>query len=150
VQQSSQEDMMTESTNPLTAVERLRDAINSHDVEAMVACFTSHYESSFPAHPDRAFQGSEQVRTNWAQIFGGVPDLTATLLGAAVQGDIVWAEWEWTGTRRDGVPFHQRGVTIQGITGDQLAWSRLYMEPVEVGRGVDASVREALAPADRS
>jgi ketosteroid isomerase-like protein len=141
---------MTDLTSPMIAVERLRDAINSHDLEAMVACFTSHYESSFPAHPDRAFQGSEQVRMNWAQIFDGVPDLTATLLGAAVQGDTVWAEWEWKGMRRDGVPFHQRGVTIQETSGDQLAWARLYMEPVEVGRGVDASVREALAPAVRS
>lgn len=141
---------MTDSTSPITAVERLRDAINLHDLETMVACFTAEYESSFPAHPDRAFQGAEQVRKNWAQIFGGVPDLTATLLDAAVQGDTVWAEWEWKGTRRDGVPFHQRGVTIQGTSGDQLTWARLYMEPVEVGRGVDASVREALAPADRA
>ncbi|HZU12634.1 MAG TPA: nuclear transport factor 2 family protein [Chloroflexota bacterium] len=141
---------MTDLASPVIAVERLRDAINSHDLEAMVACFTSEYESSFPAHPDRAFQGSEQVRTNWARIFDGVPDLTAALLGASVQGDTVWAEWEWKGMRRDGVPFHQRGVTIQGTSGDQLAWARLYMEPVEVGRGVDASVREALAPADRS
>jgi ketosteroid isomerase-like protein len=143
--------MMTDLTSPMTAVERLRDAINSHDLEAMVACFISEYESSFPAHPDRAFQGSEQVRTNWGQIFGGVPDITTILLAAAVQGDTVWAEWEWKGTRReDGVAFHQSCVTIVGTRGDQVTWARLYMEPVEVGRGVDASVREALAPADRS
>jgi hypothetical protein len=53
---------MTDSTSPITAVERLRDAINLHDLETMVACFTAEYESSFPAHPDRAFQGAEQVR----------------------------------------------------------------------------------------
>jgi ketosteroid isomerase-like protein len=141
---------MTESITPLTAAERLRDAINAHDLDVMVACFTADYESSFPAHPDRAFQGAKQVRTNWSQIFGGVPDITATLLASAVQGDTVWAEWEWTGTRRDGAPFHQRGVTIQGTRGNQLSWARLYMEPVEVGRGVDASIREALAPVDRS
>lgn len=140
---------MRNSTNPIAAVERLRDAMNSHDLESMVACFTSQYESSFPAHPDRAFQGSAQVRTNWAQIFHGVPDLTTTLLGTAVEGDTVWAEWEWKGTRRDGVPFHQRGVTIQGTSGDRLTWARLYMEPVEVGRGVDAAIREALTPEDR-
>jgi ketosteroid isomerase-like protein len=141
---------MLESTAPIVAVERLRDAINSHDVEAMVACFTARYESSFPAHPDRAFQGTEQVRANWGSIFGGVPDLTATLLGTAVQGDAVWAEWEWKGTRRDGAPFHHRGVTIQGADGNQLSWARLYMEPVDIGRGVDASIQEALAPVDRS
>src|SRR5579875_3468291 len=142
--------MMTKSPTPTAAVERLRDAINSHDLEAMVACFTAEYESSFPAHPDRALRGTEQVRTNWSQIFGGVPDLTARLLGTVVQGDTVWAEWEWKGTRRDGVPFHQRGVTIQGTNRNQLTWARLYMEPVEVGRGMDASLREALTSAERS
>lgn len=141
---------MAESAAPLAAVEHLRDAINSHDLDAMVACFTPEYESSFPAHPDRALRGTEQVRKNWGQIFGAVPDITATLRASAVQGGTVWAEWEWIGTRRDGERFHQRGVTIQGTSGTQLNWARLYMEPVHAGRGTDASIREALTSGNPS
>lgn len=128
--------------DPTAAVERLREAINAHDLDALAACFAPDYLSEFPAHPDRAFRGHEQMRRNWGQIFGGVPDLTATLAGCAVAGDTAWAEWDWRGTRRDGAPFAMRGVTVQGVAGGRIAWVRLYMEPVEVaGAGVDIAVR---------
>jgi hypothetical protein len=36
-----------------------------------------------------------------------------------------------------------RGVTLFGIRDNQLAWGRLYMEPVEqVGAGIDAAVEQ--------
>lgn len=138
------------SSSPASAIDRLCAAINAHDLDAMVACFTADYDSSFPAHPDRAFRGHEQVRKNWGQIFGAVPDLSATLVRSTQDRDVVWAEWDWQGTRRDGVPFHQRGVTIQGVKGSQLTWARLYMESVDEGRGVDGAIQEALASVDRS
>lgn len=133
-----------ETHSPLSVIERLRDAINAHDLEAMVACFAPDYESAFPAHPDRAFRGQEQMRTNWTQIFGGVPDIHATLVHRAAEGETAWAEWEWRGTRRDGGPFHQRGVTVQGVRDGRIAWARLYMEPVEEGPGTDAAVHRAV------
>ena len=34
------------------------------EIEAFVACFDPSYRSDQPAHPDRAFQGSDQVRKN--------------------------------------------------------------------------------------
>lgn len=127
---------------PRAVVERLMRAINAHDLDAMAACFAPDYLSKFPAHPDRAFRGHDQMRSNWTQIFGGVPDLTAGLVRCAEDGATVWAEWEWTGTRRDGAPFAMRGVTVQGVEHDRIAWVRLYMEPVQAGRGVDAAVRQ--------
>ena len=68
--------------HPRQALERLHDAINRHDLEAFVACFAPDYRSEQPAHPGRAFTGSEQVRKNWATFFAGVPDLQAELLGS--------------------------------------------------------------------
>ncbi len=132
--------------DPAAVVELLQQAINGHDLDALAACFASDYRSEFPAHPDRTFRGHEQMRRNWAQIFGGVPDLAATLLACTVAGETAWAEWDWRGTRRDGAPFAMRGVTIQGIAGGRIAWVRLYMEPVEaVGVGSDAAVRRDVA-----
>lgn len=128
-------------SGPVAAVERLRAAINAHDLDALQTCFAPDYLSEFPAHPDRAFRGYEQMRRNWAQIFGGVPNLAATLLGCTMAGDTVWAEWDWRGTHRDGVPLAMRGVTIQGVADGRIAWVRLYMEPVEAaGGGVEAAV----------
>jgi ketosteroid isomerase-like protein len=76
-------------------LERLRDAQNSHDLDAFVACFDPQYRSEQPVHPDRAFVGSEQARKNWAEVFAGVPDFQAELLRLASQGDTGWAEWHW-------------------------------------------------------
>ena len=72
-------------TGPLAVIERLAAAQNAHDIDAMVACFAEDYESEQPAHPDRAFRGSAQVRANWSEIFAGVPDLRAELVASPSQ-----------------------------------------------------------------
>ena len=123
------------SQGPATVVERLLAAINAHDLEAMVACFADDYLNEWPAHPQRGFRGSEQVRRNWSQIFAGVPDLRARLPRMVVDGDTVWAEWDLSGTRRDGAAHLMRGVSIFGVAGGRLAWVRFYLEPVEETSG---------------
>lgn len=122
--------------------ERLNAALNAHDLEAFLACFDEDYASEQPAHPDRAFQGREQVRTNWSAVFEGVPDFRSELLRAAVDGEIVWSEWRWRGTQSDGAPLDMAGVMVCGVRDGRMAWARLYMEPVEqAGAGIDAAVR---------
>jgi hypothetical protein len=49
-------------TDPLAVIERLIAAINRHDLEAFLACIAPDYQSTQPPHPDRSFQGREQVR----------------------------------------------------------------------------------------
>ena len=73
---------------------RLRDAMNAHDLDAFVACFAPDYLSEQPAHPGRSFSGRAKVAENWAGVFGGVPDFHAELLVAAPTGDgTEIAEW---------------------------------------------------------
>jgi ketosteroid isomerase-like protein len=133
------------ASSPKECIQRLREAINKHDLGAMRDCFEVDYSSTFPVHPDRAFAGHAQMLKNWSQIFSGVPDIHAELLRWASNGDTVWAEWEWAGTRVDGVQYLWRGVTIHGALQGRTAWLRLYMEPVqENGPGVDAVVRQSL------
>jgi ketosteroid isomerase-like protein len=125
--------------DPALVVERLVAAINAHDLEAMVACFTDDFVNEWPAHPQRGFRGSQQVRRNWSQIFAGVPDVHARLPHMVVDGDTVWTEWDMAGSRRDGAAFAMRGVAILGVTQGRLAWVRFYLEPVEETSGdVDA------------
>ena len=144
--------MDVQAANPAMAViERIRDATNEHDLEALVAVFDPAVTSETPAHPQRTFQGADQVRRNWEQIFAGVPDLHAELLSAVVDGDTVWSEWDWRGTRRDGSPHRMRGVTIQRLAGDRVASVRFYMEPVEEGGvGPAEAVRRIVAGTDTS
>jgi ketosteroid isomerase-like protein len=133
--------------DPLAIVQRLQAATNAHDLDKLVACFTDDYRSEIPLHPSRGFRGGEQVRRNWSQILSGVPDLHSELVRHAVDGEVVWAEWEWTGTRRDGEPHLMRGTTVIGVEGDRIAWTRFYMEPVvDDGLRIDAAVSLAVAP----
>ena len=130
-------------TGPLAVIERLAAAQNAHDIDAMVACFAEDYESEQPAHPDRAFRGSAQVRANWSEIFAGVPDLRAELLRSSVDGETVWTEWRYTGTQADGGRFDVAGVIIAGIRDDRIARARLYLEPIEeAGAGIEAAVHD--------
>jgi hypothetical protein len=46
------------------------------------------------------------------------------------------------GTRHDGNPLDLRGVIINGVVNDRIAWARLYLEPPfedagNIDRGVD-------------
>src|SRR4051794_27372723 len=80
-------------------IDRLVDAVNGHDIEGLVSCFTDDYVNETPVHPQRGFTGNDQVRTNWTQIFAGVPDIEAVILRRAESDDLVWTEWEMSGTR---------------------------------------------------
>jgi ketosteroid isomerase-like protein len=123
--------------------ERLGAAMNAHDIEAFVACFDEEYESEQPVHPDRAFRGRDQVRSNWSAIFEGVPDFTAELISTSVEGDTEWSEWRWRGTQSDGTALDMAGVIVGGVRDGRLGWARLYVEPVEQGgAGIDAAVRD--------
>jgi len=126
---------------PTELLERLRQATDAHDIDAVVGCFAAGYRNETPVHPCRGFDGAEQVRVNWTRIFAGVPDITATVLRTAVDGDVVWSEWELGGTRPDGEAQLLRGVIIFGVADGQFAWARFYLEPVDAGAGgVDAAV----------
>lgn len=126
---------------PTGVLGRLHTAQNRHDLDAFVACFDPDYHSEQPVHPDREFVGREQVRTNWAEVFAGVPDFQAELLRSAQAADTGWAEWHWHGTRVDGTRLDMRGVTIFGIRDDRILWGRLYLEDVDVaGQGIDQAV----------
>lgn len=127
-------------TSPAAVLARLHDALNRHDLAAFTDCFADDYDSEQPAHPDRHFRGREQVQRNWAAMFAGLPDFHAESIRSAIDGDTVWVEWRWTGTRAGDAPLDARGVMIFGVREGRLAWARIYLEDREVGGGIGAAV----------
>ncbi|WP_187432481.1 nuclear transport factor 2 family protein [Agromyces mariniharenae] len=113
-------------------IDRLARAINDHDLDRMVALFHPDYDSRQPAHPGRAFVGREQVRSNWAAMFAGVPDFAAEIVRSVQDGELSWSEWAWHGTRTDGQPFEVRGVTLFQIHDGLIVAGTLYVEDVEL------------------
>lgn len=132
-------------TDPQHLLNRLQQAVDAHDIDAVVACFAPGYRNETPAHPGRGFEGRDQVRANWTRLFAGIPDISATVLRSAVDGDVVWSEWELRGHRSAGVPQALRGVIIFGASEDGFGWARFYLEPVDAGEGgVDAAVGKVV------
>jgi hypothetical protein len=139
-----------------TVLAALQRAIDGHDPAAVAGCFAGDYRNETPVHPSRGFAGRSQVHANWSHILAAVPDLSAVLVRWAVGGPrdpaTVWAEWDWSGTRRDGRGIRMRGVTVLGTgpvgageTGpDVIRWARFYMEEV------DAEVLEVAAAVHRT
>ena len=133
---------MNDSPEPGQAVlERLAAAANGHDLDALVGCFAADYRNETPAHPAQGFIGRDQVRRNWEQIFAVMPDLTARVLRSCCDGEVVWSEWQMTGSRPDGSTMQMAGVILFGARDGRFSWARFYLEPVQSG-GLD--VNQAL------
>lgn len=127
---------------PEGPVRRMFAAAQQKNLDEMVAQFADDYVNITPNHPVRSFTGSAQVRSNWSQIFAGVPDLTLEVLDVAAADESVWVEWANRGTRRDGIRVEMAGVAIFTVREDRLSAVRFYLEPVEYESGdADDAVR---------
>jgi len=82
-----------------TTLERLSQAVNSHDAERMATLFAEDYASSQPVHPGRGFGGRGQVVKNWTAMFEAVPNFTADVLSSSINGNVEWA----SGTGMGGI-----------------------------------------------
>ncbi len=115
----------------LPLLERMGAALDAHDLDTFVGFFREDYVGERPRHPGSPMSSREDVRTNWAEVISDVPDLHVEALAAVEDGNTIWSEWRAYGTARSGAMLELRGVIIFGVQNDQVAWSRMYLEPVE-------------------
>jgi ketosteroid isomerase-like protein len=134
-------------SRPITVLERLQNAMNVHDLDALVACFAPDFRSEQPNHPNRVFRGNDQVRKNWTTMFQLMSDLQVDVVRSTQQDDTIWSEWHWLGTLHDGSRQEMQGVIVYGVQDDLIAWGRLYMEDTEAGGAdIDASLQRLRLP----
>jgi ketosteroid isomerase-like protein len=114
----------------IAMLQRMADAINDHDLPALILLFHPDYASIQPAHPERSFRGRDRVAENWAWVFDNFDDFEAEVVDLAARGDTVWCEWDWKGTSPDGDEIHVRGVMILTVDDGLFQVGRLYMEPL--------------------
>ena len=112
-------------------LERLRAALDAHDLDKFVGFFRDDYVGERPRHPGSPMSSREDVRNNWAEVISDVPDLRVDIPAAVEDGNTIWSEWRAYGTARSGAMLELRGVIIFGVQEGQVAWSRMYLEPVE-------------------
>jgi predicted SnoaL-like aldol condensation-catalyzing enzyme len=82
----------TAKAHPKGVIERWIRAMDRHDLEMAVACFTPAYHDEAPARRGESVHGQDEVRANFEPLFRDIPDLQAELLAAVVNGDTVWME----------------------------------------------------------
>jgi len=112
-------------------LERMRAALDAHDLDTFVGFFREDYIGERPRHPGAKISSRDDVYTNWSEVIADVPDLRIEVPAAVQDGDRIWSEWRAYGTSRSGSALELRGVIIFGVQDGQVAWSRMYMEPVE-------------------
>jgi ketosteroid isomerase-like protein len=112
-------------------LERMRAALDVHDLDAFLEFFHEDYIGERPIHPDAAPSTREDVRENWSEVIRDVPDLRIEIPQAIQDRDTIWSEWRAYGHARSGAMLELRGVVIFGVRGNRVAWSRMYLEPVE-------------------
>lgn len=112
-------------------VERLRDAINSHDAARVADCITENYQCDMPMHPSRGFTGRAKVLENYHALFARIPDLHATVLRSCEDESGAWSEWEMFGTSGEGIPSANTGVVIiLSVVDGRIAHTRFYLDAV--------------------
>src|SRR3954462_6371007 len=131
-------------------MDRLTAAQNAHDPDGGIDCLHADYRSEQPRYPARTFDGSDQVRANWSALLDAIPDFRAEMLRSAAEGDIVFMEVHWTGTKADGASLDERGAIVMGVREGRVAWGRFYVDGVERdGPDIDAVVRRLAGTEDR-
>jgi len=123
--------------SPADIVRSLHRAAAAHDIDGIVAHFAPDYALEDPCRPDRSFRGVDQVRRNWSEILGAMPDLVLEEHRLVADGPTVWAEIVIRGHRPDGSEQRLRGVMIFGVAGGVIESGTFYLAPV-VRDGLDA------------
>jgi ketosteroid isomerase-like protein len=115
-------------------LQRLLDAFNAHDLDAVMSFFVDDPVLEMPRGPHpwgRRFQGLEEVRAGLASRFAGLPDVHYGEDRHWVGGDRGCSEWLLTGTTPQGDRVEVRGCDLFEFRGDKIARKDSYWKLVE-------------------
>jgi ketosteroid isomerase-like protein len=111
----------------IAVVNRLNDAINQHDIEALMAVFSADcvFENTAPSPDGGRFEGQDAVRGFWARWFAWNPGARFDTEEIFATGDRCVVRWVYRKTR-NGQPWHVRGVDLfrvrDGLVTEKLAY----------------------------
>lgn len=112
----------------VSAVDRFNEALNRHDVDAVMAAMTEDciFENTWPPPDGERFEGQTAVRAFWENLIRDSPDARFDAEELFAAGDRCVVRWRYTYTGDDGVPRHLRGVDLfrvrDGLIAEKLAY----------------------------
>jgi ketosteroid isomerase-like protein len=125
---------MATDTVTVETLQRLVDAFNAHDLDAVMGFFTDDCVLEMPRGPDpwgRRFQGREAVRVGLVSRFAGLPDVHYGDDRHWVSGNRGCSEWLLTGTTTQGERIEVRGCDLFEFRGGKIARKDSYWKLVE-------------------
>jgi ketosteroid isomerase-like protein len=118
---------MTDQT--IAAVTRLNDAVNRHDIEALMAVFAVDcvFENPAPPPDGGRLEGHEAVRLFWQRWFARHPGARFDTEEIFATGDRCVVRWVYHKTR-DGKPWHLRGVDLFRVRDGRVTEKLAYIK----------------------
>jgi ketosteroid isomerase-like protein len=116
------------------ALQRLVEAFNAHDLDAVMSFFVDDPVLEMPRGPQpwgRRLEGQQDVRSGLASRFSGIPDVHYGEDRHFVTGDRGCSEWLLTGTTTDGDRIEVRGCDLFEFRGDKIVRKDSYWKIVE-------------------
>jgi ketosteroid isomerase-like protein len=125
---------MTTDRDRLAVLERMVDAFNVHDLDAIMALFADDCVFESPRGPEawgRRFQGQSAVREGLGARFTTIPDVHYGDGSHFVSGDRGVSEWTLTGTTTEGTRLNVRGCDLWTFRDDEVVVKNSFWKIVE-------------------
>ena len=125
---STHEDTQTQST--LDAVSRHNDAVNQHDVDAVMAVMAEDcvFENTYPPPDGMRNEGQAAVRSFWERFFSASPHALFEFEDVVACRDRCVVRWTYHWTDNDGQDGHIRGVDVFRVRGGAIAEKYSYVK----------------------
>ena len=122
--------MNTNQNNGIEIVRRFNDALNSADVNEMMALTTEDtvFENTSPVPDGERFSGKAQVRAFWEDFFRSSSSARIETEEIFAQGDRCVMLWTYRWTDNDGATGHIRGVDVYRIKDNLIAEKLSYVK----------------------
>jgi ketosteroid isomerase-like protein len=121
------------TTVTVETLEKLLDAFNAHDLDAIMTFFADDCVLEMPRGPEpwgRRLEGKSAVREGLASRFAGLPDVHYGDARHFVSGDRGCSEWLLTGTTPQGEKIRVRGCDLFEIRAGKIVRKDSYWKIV--------------------
>jgi ketosteroid isomerase-like protein len=124
----SPEDPLTQST--LETIQRFNDALNQHDVDAVMALMTEDcvFENTDPPPDGERFEGHAAVRAFWEQFVRSSPHAVFEFEETLACDDRGVVRWLYRWVDSTGATGHIRGVDVFRVRDGKVAEKLSYVK----------------------
>ena len=112
------------------AIERFNDALNRHDVDAVMGLMTPDciFENTFPSPDGERYEGERAVRGFWERLLAESPQAHFTTEELFTAGDRGVVRWRYQWGDGTGAAGHVRGIDLFRVRDGRVAEKLSYVK----------------------